>query len=417
MNKKQRLLRTQNLFQKIQIEVAWIWIRRIIKRNRRIPQQTNMHTCLLHQRRSKQQTPKGGLPIQVFESEERAPRGSKQRGGPEGMMPDSMGGGSPFPNPIMMGGPPGDMSWMMGGMPPGMNPAAAAMMRNQFGFGMPDFGNGGPDMDMGMAGGMPRPPFMNPGFQGNFGGPDDMYGMGPMPGMPPPPEMMATFASAGGPGMNMFGGGGRGGGTFGIRGGRGGMRGGRSSGPPRRQDPDDNDSVSRRDEQGSDSGAKAVAMAGPDEAIPTGPRAERESYPATSNGHYSQGRSSSRRRHGSRSPSTSSSIRRDHHHHRENRSRKRSPSWSRSPSPSRHRRSRTGSRSPSRARSSRGDKDRDRHSSSSKDYRSSRHQSSRYRSRERGRGRDKDKDKEKEKDKDRRREKSRDSRSRHRDRR
>lgn len=35
----------------------------------------------------------------------------------------------------MVGAPPGDMPWMMGGIPPGMNPAAAAMMRNQFGFG------------------------------------------------------------------------------------------------------------------------------------------------------------------------------------------------------------------------------------------------------------------------------------------
>ncbi|KAI9320952.1 hypothetical protein BX666DRAFT_1912864 [Dichotomocladium elegans] len=268
-----------------------------------------------------------------------------------------------------------------------------------------------PDMEMGIPG-MPRMPLLNPAFQGGFGGPEEMWsgGMGPMPGMPPPDGMMPFNPMAFNP-RGGFGGSSRG---------RGGARGGRiypNMIPRRRGDQppgegEGSTTTSGKRERGDDEGepaeraATAVDMAGPDEAIPTAPRADRERY-AQSQGRYRPSSSRSHRRR-SRTPSRSRSPRRDTHH------RRRSPSRSRSRSPKRssRRRSPSESRSQSGRRSSTVPQDeksptsprshRDRHSSS-RSHRSSRHHSSKYRSRERESERSRDRSGDRSGDKSRRR--------------
>ncbi|KAF7727957.1 E3 ubiquitin-protein ligase rbbp6 [Apophysomyces ossiformis] len=367
-------------------------------------------TSTTHAQQPQSAASQGGLPIQVFESEERTTRAKHK--GQDGMMDVNMMFGA---NPAMMmgglGGPPGDMyagganntpemAWMgmMGMPPPGMN----TMMRmgmvgpEQWGFGMNEgMGDMLPDMDMPqgpMSGrGMGRPPFMMPG--GGFV-PEEMWNTmnGPFPGMPP--QDMFPF----GPGMSFNARGG-------FAGGRGRGRGGRYP----------NQSIRRRSDQGAEdlskrapggssetsttekpASIKGVAMVNSDEDIPTGPRAERENYTSSQTRYEERSSSSTRYRRRSRSRSP----------RRESRRRSTSRSPSRSPERSRH-------RSSSRTSSPRGGGEtsphqrKDRHSSSSSKHRSSRHHSSRYRSRDRDRDRERDRDHDRDRERERERERER----------
>ncbi|CAO3679811.1 unnamed protein product [Umbelopsis ramanniana] len=286
------------------------------------------------------QYPTSGMPIQVFQSEERVQKSKPYNKQDDGDNDFAQQGGMMEQNEFYNGGG-GDMGWMgmmgmppnMMGMPPGMNPA---MMAGMMGMGMPPPG----------------------GFPGFFPGP------GGFPPPFPPPEMFGFPGN-----MNL--GAGRGG--FSGRGGRGGGRGGaKPSGPPpsRRVEGASHNSPSTPTRQDVASPAEHKEEAGNTiEDIPTGPRAERDRHEKPS--HHDNDRRSSRNRHSSRSRSprrhesddrqhysdrhhsrSSSKHDRDSHHSSSTKRRSRSRRRSRSPSERRSRSvSQRRSRSPSKKRS------------------------------------------------------------------
>ncbi|KAI8381329.1 uncharacterized protein BYT42DRAFT_301410 [Radiomyces spectabilis] len=357
---------------------------------------------------------KGGLPIQVFESEERTTRAKHKPSAGPGMDMDAMG----FPgNPAMMVGAPSadmfggagpDMPWMgMGMPPPGMNPMMAmAMGGPEWGFGMP------PDM-------------AGPGFPPGFmGGPDDMFPPGmPFPGMPP----QEMFGFGGPNGMPPFpmGGGGRGGPMRGRGRGRGGY-------VPHMRPKSNSVSERRSEAEHSDTNmsTKGIDMAGPEEAVPTGPRAERDrrspsrqTYSSNRYRHSRSPSSRSRRRSSSRSRSP---VRAEDTGRRGHSSVSRSPVRSHIIPEERYRRSTTKSDSGRHRHSSKHrsrDYDRDREDDRDRERGGRERDRERERDRDRDRGRDRDRDRErdrdrgKDRDRDRDRERSRNrDRDRHRDR-